>query len=517
MAVFALLAMSAACGGTAPKPTPEPMTLVTPAAGTPAPPADQVFAGADSARPATSSPAVTAEASTRPADPPPTPEPAFGLSRRFATLTKGESLALALPEGYEAVWSSTREGVATVDGSGTVTAVGRGQTSILATSPDGTRTDACYIKVSGRGHPAPLAPVAPPRFMLSEDGVYRSVSSDSGKGQATIMLGGDLMCLGSQQTRAVRKDTWDFNASFTYLSPLLAQSDLAIGNLETLLSCSNPYSIEKRNHSENSPNCNAPATFLDGVRHGGFDAVVTANNHMLDGGLEGIYETIERLGAYGLMHTGTWLGADGPRHFLAEVNGIRVAVLAYADFVNRPGSLAAELRAAMTGRYSKETVEQDCLAARAAGAEFIIAYIHWGSENTFAVKPRQKELARVMADAGVDMIAGSHPHCLQAVEVLTASDGRSVLCAYSMGNLLSSMSKSINRETAVLRLQLERDTAGRVGLAAFGFHPCVIESRNGVYATVPIQLEEDSAGYAPRRARIARVLGEKIGEWKIED
>ena len=493
------------------------LLLAVGCADVPAPPEPAVVeltaAPTPSATPApTPIPTPTPEPTMEPTPTPvPTPEPTFALNQNFATLVVGDSLNLALPTGFAGEFSSTREGVAKVDENGTVTATGRGQAEIWVRSADGEFSDNCYIRVGSRLHLPPLTPIEQPRFLRGDDGVYRNAAAES-TGKATLLVGGDLMCLGSQQQAAYSHGTYLFNKSFDRLRPLLEKGDFVIGNLETLISCTKPYTIEKRRNSESAPNCNSPSTFLDAVRYGGFDAVVTANNHTLDGGLEGVYETIQQLEKYKFAYTGTFLRGDDPRYFLAEVNGITVGFLSYADFFNTPGTMHVDMRPVMLGRYSQELMAENCKAARAAGAAYIIAYIHWGSENTYTVKSRQLLVAQEMADAGVDMIAGSHPHCLQRVERITAADGRTVLCAYSMGNLLSSMPKNINRQTVVLQLDLEQDADGRVTLASYGYHPCWITRLNSITTVLPILLETDIDQYAAQRANIARVMGEEIAE-----
>ena len=75
---------------------------------------------------------------------------------------------------------------------------------------------------------------------------------------------------------------------------------------------------------------------------------------------------------------------------------------------------------------------------RAAGAEAIVLFIHWGDQ--FSVKPSstQEIIAQKMCDLGVDVIAGSHPHVVQPIVQLTSTDGANqTLCMYSMGNFLS--------------------------------------------------------------------------------
>lgn len=88
---------------------------------------------------------------------PPTLELAVGAT--------GELTAEVTPEsavGITVTWSSSDESVATVDASGTVTAVGAGTATITATAADGI-ADTCQVTVRASSGPAPLpAPLPVP-------------------------------------------------------------------------------------------------------------------------------------------------------------------------------------------------------------------------------------------------------------------------------------------------------------------------------------------------------------------
>lgn len=111
----------------------------------------------------------------------------------------------------------------------------------------------------------------------------------------------------------------------------------------------------------------------------------------------------------------------------------------------------------MINTYSKERIAEDIAAARAAGAELIVAYNHWGAEHTHQPTPKVVTHAQEMADAGVDIIIGSHSHAVQPVVWLTAADGRQVLCAYSMGNFVSSMGRSTANDTFIAEIGIVRE------------------------------------------------------------
>ena len=75
----------------------------------------------------------------------------------------------------------------------------------------------------------------------------------------------------------------------------------------------------------------------------------------------------------------------------------------------------------------------------AQGAEATVLYLHWGNEYKLKANDYQTLIAQKMCDLGVDVIAGSHSHVVQPMELLTstADSSHKTICLYSMGNFLS--------------------------------------------------------------------------------
>lgn len=73
----------------------------------------------------------------------------------------------------------------------------------------------------------------------------------------------------------------------------------------------------------------------------------------------------------------------------------------------------------------------DIRAARAAGADLVIPFMHWGWENNPKPDARQRQLARLMIDVGADVVVGSHPHVTQGSEIYR---GKPII--YSLGNFV---------------------------------------------------------------------------------
>lgn len=340
------------------------------------------------------------------------------------------------------------------------------------------------------------------RFVLKQ-GVYTQVDTrDDSTGSARIMLTGDLMCRPRQQKTAYdRADgSFDFSASFASVSPLLQQADLVIGNLESMVAHS--YSVSKDvDFVDDRAYLNAPDEYLRDVRNAGFDVVMNAQNHAYDVGTQGVFETLDALNRAHLIHGGMYASEGDPHYIVIDVNGIRIGLVGFLDQARQKmkrASFTDRGLEALFSPFEPERVQADIAAARQAGAEYVIAYCHWGREYTDVITKRQSGFAQMVADAGADFLFGSHSHCLQPFGMLESSDGRQVPVLYSGGNFVSDMSiyAPYNYDTIVVDLTLSRDTDGTVRLESAGYHPCCIDAdanRRGYVAVQPLASIYDNA------------------------
>lgn len=406
----------------------------------------------------------------------------------------------------------------------------------------GTLCDAVSLSASA-------ADIAP-RYVLDDSGVYvladksrnigstkgsdkKSASSGSTKGsvkksasggeekdKVTMMFAGDIMCLSAQQHVGVAGDCWDFRYSFEKVRKIFAESDLAVANLETLVSSSNPYTGTQKNAANGAPQCNAPASILAAARYAGIDALMTANNHCCDWGRVGIEETLDMLNLFRFMHTGTQYdnisearsgavavsqSSDSKksqvsdRFILVDVCGIRVALISTTHLINQRGMIDQSDLDEMVNCFDINRLKTDILDARLHGAELVIVYAHWGSENVTDIRPYQTDDARAIAEAGADLVIGSHPHCLQKYEDIETTDGRTVRVYYSLGNFLSSMARDINNDTVILKVVAERGADGRVVLSDMELIPCWVTY--GTFIITPIDDEGAAASSTLRESR----------------
>lgn len=339
----------------------------------------------------------------------------------------------------------------------------------------------------------------------------------------TLCLLGDIMCLSGQQYSARLSDgSHDYRGNYTLIKPIFDECDYVAGNLETCLAPSSPYSAEAKK-IDGRPNCNASADLLDSLTSVGITHLVTANNHCLDAGTAGIAETLAALDEAGIAHTGTHtpetVQDNCSDYMLIKSDDITVAIISVTELINRRDLVAPADMSKYVNEYSPDFFTEKIKAAREEGATYVIAYEHWGNENTHELLEIQKEHARVIAEAGADLIIGSHSHCVQPMENIVTSDSRVVRCYYSLGNVVSSMEKDINHDTVLVKLHLTWDENGdnRTLVSTIDSIPChMIWNLDGVqFVVAPTDCDtgHDSNNNELKEAeeRIWSVL-----EWKYE-
>lgn len=300
---------------------------------------------------------------------------------------------------------------------------------------------------------------------------------------------GDIMVMTSQITEAKTDAGFDFSRSFAGVSGLFGAMDIMCGNFEcTFAGAEAGYTqprataapVTEANPSPTRPpfqRFNAPDELARDLALAGFDMLSSVNNHCLDMGADGLYRTARVIREAGIVQLGTYLdAADAASPRVVEVNGIKVGFIAATDIINSgtPG-LGEEERGYAIARLSDtEKLKAMADACRGAGAEFVVALVHWGNEYENSSNRTQRGYADALIGIGVDAIMGSHPHVVQELEWREAMrDGESVRVpvAYSMGNFLSNMTRQYNEYGVFVRLTLIRAGDGRVRCTGLAYLP----------------------------------------------
>lgn len=348
--------------------------------------------------------------------------------------------------------------------------------------------------------------------------------------QANIVAVGDLMCLSAQLSAARTGGQYVFDQCFEQIKPIISGADLAMGNLETLVAEDYPYTAKRRYEERTitpdegppyttlvrvggNPKLNAPESYLSAVVGSGFDVLATANNHAYDRAEHGIIQTMQKLEEYNVIHTGSYALPEDKQPLVVTVNAIDIGIVSYTDISNKkPGSA----QAFMLDKYDEDLLAADIAATKQAGADFIVVYIHWGNENTHKVSSRQKQMAQFIADAGADLILGSHSHCTQPFDAVQTERGL-VPVIYSMGNLISSMGRTINKDSVIVNFVLEKNfLTGETALVSLTYTPTLLQGTDaGTFIILPADLASiETSKYASSleksRNRTIDVLGETI-------
>ncbi len=283
----------------------------------------------------------------------------------------------------------------------------------------------------------PIPPVVPMRSVhfsatgdnLIHDGIYLQAKSRAGG------------------------EGYDFTALYENVVPFYQQFDVNWINQETLITDELPPS--------SYPTFCSPAALGKAAYDAGFRVFSLANNHIYDKGALGIAATRRFWGEMpsDALTTGLFEGeADYDNIPMHEVNGVTIAYLAYTQYTNGiPIPAGAEAHVIMT---SEEMLLERQIRRAKTLADFVVVGVHWGNEGSHIPTDAQRALAAKFAEWGAGAIIGTHPHVVQPIEWLDASDGRRVPVAYSLGNFVSSQAAAPNMIGLVFSFEITENEAG---------------------------------------------------------
>ena len=230
------------------------------------------------------------------------------------------------------------------------------------------------------------------------------------------------------------------------VAAMLQSADLRIGNLECVVATTGSPEPGKNFTLRAHPRS---VNILK--RH--IDIVSLANNHSGDFGQQAFTQMLDLLDRNGIPYIGGGRTlAEAHRPLLIERKGVRIAFLAYNEFL--PRSFEADYDQAGVAWSEDEQVRLDIALARSRHrADIVIPFMHWGWENEAVANPRQRQLARLLIDAGADAVVGSHPHVTQDIEII---GGKPVI--YSLGNFVfDSFTREDNNTGWLLKMDVSRN------------------------------------------------------------
>jgi len=245
--------------------------------------------------------------------------------------------------------------------------------------------------------------------------------------------------MGGNCLPVIKKKGCDY--PFDSTRSLISISDLAIANLEA------PFT-DQGNPCDKKFTFRVPPQYAAGPVKAGFDIVTLANNHILDYGSEGLFQTLQTLDSMEIKYCGAGGNvSEAEQPCMISANNCKIGFLAYsltypAAFwarKDRPGTAYPNLKKI---KAQIKKIRGDC--------DLIVVAFHWGGELLEYPKPYQKYYAHAVIDLGADIVVGHHPHVLQGIELYKGK-----FIAYSLGNyVFGSYSKKVSY-SMILKLRYD--------------------------------------------------------------
>ena len=306
-------------------------------------------------------------------------------------------------------------------------------------------------------------------------------------GTVRLCFTGDLD-LGQNVTACGEK--LGYSGFFNGVSPLWQDADLVFSCLDAVVLPENTEAYPPVETAKDPNPIRVDA--LSAAAEAGINTISLANDHSLDYGSRGLEHTVQETVRLGLQYAGAGenLPAAGMYRIL-ETDGLRVGFVA-CSAVNPNGAGPIDDYCLATSAYS--ALYRNVLLADDQ-SDLVVVYVCWGELDGISVSEAQRKVAHQLIESGADIVIGTHPHVLQPVEQY-----QNGWIFYSLGNLVSDENQRGERESVLLRLDLDAEQ----GSGAFTLIPLLLEdyspapTQNGFYVEHihrSLLRELDSAGY----------------------
>ena len=248
------------------------------------------------------------------------------------------------------------------------------------------------------------------------------------------------------QTNILKEKGYDY--SMQGVTSLLESTDLTIANLETPLTelRSSPLSGQK-----SYLHWGDPKRVPEMLQKYGIKSVSLANNHTLDYGQRGLQDTIDALNSPKIAWFGAGSNAEEAaipwqQKFIFDNKAFHLQAIGgywYRESYAKSYNFYAQANRAGTNLWTESTAKEQIQKLRQENpCTYIVAFPHWGSNYDWKSK-KQARLARIMVDAGADLVIGHGAHMAQEIEQY-----RGKWIFYSLGNFVFNSPGRYQKESA---------------------------------------------------------------------
>ena len=270
---------------------------------------------------------------------------------------------------------------------------------------------------------------------------------------ATMVAVGDILLHDTVYNDfRLEEDTFDFSPLLENVKPYIEPADFGFANQET-----NIGGVEVGLSSY--PNFNSPYEIARDLINVGFNMFARANNHTLDKGESGVLAAEKNWEMFeGIITAGSTDSKEKRDQIsVIEKNGIKLALLAYSYGFN--GYRVPDDKTYLANEFDYEQAAIDIEKAKSV-SDVIVVSMHWGVEYSNTPSEAQIEQAQWLADQGVHVIIGSHPHVLQPMDRLIGKDGNETVVAYSLGNFISGQVGLERLVGGIMKIDIKKTTIG---------------------------------------------------------
>ncbi len=289
--------------------------------------------------------------------------------------------------------------------------------------------------------------------------------------QVTLLAVGDNLIHREVIASGMYEDgTCSYDHLYANLKEEISAADIAVVNQETIFG-------GKALGYSGYPSFNSPTQIGDALIDAGFDVVLSATNHTLDKGVEGLKNTFDywktkpTVRVLGINET----AKAAKKICVIEKNGIKIAMLNYTFSLN--GKKLPKDQPYLVNMLDKKKMAQD-IALAEKEADFTIVFPHWGTEYVYKPTSMQKDLKEFFYQAGVDLVIGAHPHVLEPVEWVGEEGGHRMLVYYSLGNFLSYQREAPRMLGGMAEVTITKDSSG-THISRAGITPIITHYENG--------------------------------------
>ena len=245
--------------------------------------------------------------------------------------------------------------------------------------------------------------------------------------KASLIATGDGLAHSTVYKAAYNAETktYDFKDILAFTKEKISKYDIKYYNQETIFDDEESYS--------GYPMFNTPSGFGESMIEAGFNVVSLATNHSMDRGADSAKRSTTWWKEQKNVLTNGMATSEDERlnYQIMEANGITYTMLSYTYGTNGLGGAELAKEPYLVNLYDEEKILNDIAAVRDK-VDVLIVAMHWGNEYQQIASETQKNQAKFLADNGVDIILGSHSHCIQPWEKINDT-----IVFYSLGNFLS--------------------------------------------------------------------------------